>query len=199
MYLVTSSGGAKIVDSRPDLIAPSIDVGGYVWSVPSADASAIRAVGADGVIHVIASSLPEGATIVSLDVSHDGTRVLMYLSTTAGPRLIVAGIVRRNGVPTALGTLLDLPVSHGQPLDATWVDASTVATLSSDGGANSVVSYAVGGSSGEASTTDGGVRLVGAQDSDTLRVLTQSGQVQQLRASGWQNIGVVASLLATQQ
>jgi hypothetical protein len=40
---------------------------------------------------------------------------------------------------------------------------------------------------------------VGGGAADSLRLLTDSGQVQQLRASGWQNIGVVASLLATQQ
>jgi hypothetical protein len=198
VYLVTGSA-SKLVDSRPELIAPSIDNSGYVWSVPSTDASAIRAIGSDGVVHPIASSLPEGATIVSLDVSHDGTRLLVYLSTIDGPRLIVAGIVRRNGVPTALGALLDLPVSDAQPIDSTWVDASTVAALASRSGANSIISYAVGGSSGDASTTEGAVRLVGGEDTGTLRLLTQSGQVQQLRASGWQNIGVVASILATQQ
>jgi hypothetical protein len=198
VYLVSDSG-AKLVDSRPGLIAPSIDTAGYVWSVPSSDASAIRAVGSDGAVHSISSNLPVGASIVSLAVSHDGTRVLVYLSTSAGPRLIVAGIVRRDGVPTALGTLLDLPVSSALPIDSTWVDASTVAALASTGGSDSIVSYVVGGSSGDVSTTEGGVRLVGGADSETLRLLTQSGQVQQLRASGWQNIGVVASILATQQ
>jgi Lipoprotein LpqB beta-propeller domain/Sporulation and spore germination len=198
VYLVTGSG-AKLVDSRPNLIPPSIDTFGYVWSVPSSDASAIRATGADGVAHAISSNLPAGATIVSLDVSHDGTRVLIYLATTAGPRLIVAGIVRRAAVPTSLGNLLDLPVSSAQPIDATWVDSTSVAALGTVGGADTVISYLIGGSPGESSTTEGGVRLVGGVDSDSLRLLTQSGQVQQLRASGWQNIGVAASILATQQ
>jgi Lipoprotein LpqB beta-propeller domain/Sporulation and spore germination len=198
VYLVTGAG-AKVVDSRQQLIAPSIDPFGYVWSVPATDASAIRAVASDGVVHSITSTVPAGATVVSLDVSHDGTRVLLYLATSAGPRLIVAGIVRRAGVPTSLGELLDLPVSSAQPIDAAWVDQMTVAALGSDSGEDSVVSYLIGGSPSEASTTEGGVRLVGGQDSESLRLLTQSGEVEQLRASGWQNIGVVASMLATQQ
>ncbi|HMH59291.1 MAG TPA: LpqB family beta-propeller domain-containing protein, partial [Galbitalea sp.] len=198
VYLVTGSA-PKLVDSRPDLIAPSIDTFGYVWSVPSSDASAIRVIGPDGAPHSITSQLPVGATIVALDVSHDGTRVLAYLSTSAGPLLVVAGIVRRAGVPTGLGPLFDLPVSSAQPIDATWVDASTVAALGTDGGEDTVISYVVGGSPGDTSTTEGGVRLVAGNDTDTLRLLTGSGQVQQLRASGWQNIGVVASILATQQ
>jgi hypothetical protein len=198
VYLV-GGGATKLVDSRPNLIAPSIDPFGYAWTVPGSDASAIHAVGVDGVVHQVASQLPSDARIVSLDVSRDGTRVLAYLSTSAGPRLVVAGIVRRAGVPTSLGTLLDLPVSSADPIDATWVDESTVAALGADAGADTVVSYLVGGSPGDASTTEGGVRLVGATDADSLRLLTDTGEVQQLRASGWQNIGVVASVLATQQ
>jgi hypothetical protein len=197
-YLVTSSA-SKPVDVRAGLIAPSIDTLGYVWTVPATDAAAIQATGSDGVAHAVASSLPADATIVSLNVSYDGTRVLIYLSTSGGPRLVVAGISRRGGVPAALGVLLDLPVSPVNPIDATWVDATTVAALGSDDDGDVVTSYVIGGSPGDPSRTDGAVRLVGGGDSDSLRLLTEGGQVQQLRASGWQDIGVVASILATQQ
>ena len=198
VYLVTGTA-PKLVDARPNLIAPSIDTFGYVWSVPSTNASAIRAYGPDGIAHPISSNLPIGSTIVSLDVSHDGTRVLMYLATSAGPLLVVAGIVRRAGVPTSLGDPLDLPVSSDDPIDATWVNPTTVAALASGDSEDTVTSYMIGGTPGDPSTTEGAVRLVGGVDSDSLRLITESGEVQQLRASGWQNINVVASILATQQ
>lgn len=197
VYVVTDSA-QKLVDSRPDLIAPSIDTFGYVWSVPATSAAAIQVAGIDGSVHQVGSRIPADASVVSLNVSHDGTRVLMYLSTTSGPRLIVAGIIRRAGIPTSLGDPLDLPVSSANPIDATWVDPITVASLGSDDGADTVTSYVIGGSPGDTSRTESARRLVGA-DSDSLRILTLSGEVQQLRASGWQNIGVVASILATQQ
>ncbi|MEJ1230325.1 MAG: LpqB family beta-propeller domain-containing protein [Galbitalea sp.] len=199
VYLVTGSGQPRLVDSRPNLIAPSIDPFGYVWSAPSTDASAIQATGADGIVHSIVSTVPGQSNIVSLDVSHDGTRLLLYVSTGAGPRLIVAGIVRQAGVPTSLGTLLDLPVSSAQPIDATWVDPSTVAALGLDGDQDSIISYVIGGPPGEPTTTVGGVHIVGGGDANSLRLITTDGQVEQLRASGWQDIGVSASILATQQ
>jgi hypothetical protein len=167
--------------------------------VPSSNPSAIHATGPDGVAHVISSSLPPDSKIVSLEVSHDGTRVLAYLATSSGPQLVVAGIIRRAGLPTALGTLLQLPVSSAQPIDATWVDASTVATLARSGDEDTVVSYVIGGAPSSPSTTDDAVRLVGGADADSLRLITQSGQVQELRASGWQNIVSGASILASQQ
>jgi Lipoprotein LpqB beta-propeller domain/Sporulation and spore germination len=198
IWAVTATS-SKLVDSRPNLIAPSIDTFGYVWSVPSNDAAAIQVAGADGVVRQIASQIPADATVVSLTISHDGTRVLIYLSTSAGPRLVVAGVIRRAGVPTLLGDLLDLPVSSIAPIDATWVDSETVAALGSDETGDVVTTYLIGGSPGDVSRTDSAVRLVGGTDIDSLRLLTDTGEVQQLRASGWQNIGVVASVLATQQ
>jgi hypothetical protein len=198
VYVVTATA-PKLVDSRAGLIPPSIDTFGYVWSVPSTDAAAIQVAGADGVVHQVASQIPADATVVSLTVSHDGTRVLIYLSTSAGPRLVVAGVIRHAGVPTSLGDPLDLPVSAATPIDATWVDSTTVAALGSDENGDVVTSYVIGGSPGDSSRTDGAVRLVGGSDSDSLRLITDTGEVQQLRPSGWQNIGVTASMLASQQ
>ena len=198
VYFVTGTN-SKVVDTRPGLIAPSIDTFGYVWSVPASNPEAIQVAGADGVAHQVASGLPSDATVVSLDVSRDGTRVLIYLSTTTGPRLLVAGVIRRAGVPIALGDPLDLPVSADNPIDATWVDPSTVAALGSDSNGDAVTSYVLGGSPGDESRTDGAVRLVGAVDADSLRLITDTGEVQELRASGWQSIVSVATLLATQQ
>jgi hypothetical protein len=198
VYFVTGSA-QKLVDSRPGLIAPSIDTFGYVWSVPASDPAAIQVSGADGVAHQVASGLPSDATVVALDVSHDGTRVLIYLSTTTGPRLLVAGVIRRAGIPTSLGDPFDLPVSTDNPIDATWVDPTTVAALGSDSNGDAVTSYVLGGSPGDESRTDGAIRLVGGVDSDSLRLITDTGEVQQLRASGWQSIVSVATLLATQQ
>jgi hypothetical protein len=197
--LFVTGTGSKVVDARPGLIAPSIDTFGYVWSVPASNPEAIQVAGADGVAHQVASGLPSDATVVSLDVSHDGTRVLSYLATTTGPRLLIAGVIRRAGIPTSLGDPLDLPVSADRPIDATWVDPSTVAALGSDSNGDAVTSYVLGGSPGDESRTEGAVRLVGGVDSDSLRLITDTGEVQELRASGWQSIVSVATLLATQQ
>ncbi|WP_213814304.1 LpqB family beta-propeller domain-containing protein [Glaciihabitans sp. dw_435] len=190
----------KLLDPRKDLIAPSLDVSGYVWSVPADNPAAIHATGADGVVHEITSGLPAAGKIVSLDVSSDGARLLAYLQTDAGPRLQVAAILRRDGVPTALGaTSVDLPVSAETPVDATWVDDRTVATLSTSANGQSVTSFAIGGPSESLGRADGAVSIVGGGGTDQIRVLTSTGTVLQSRASGWQNTFIAADFLATQQ
>jgi hypothetical protein len=191
-----SASAPQLIDSRPGLVPPSIDTDDFVWSVPSNDASDIQVTGPTGGPHSVSSSIPSHSVVVSLDVSRDGTRVLIYLKTGAGPRLVVAGIVRRNGVPTSLGDLLDLPVSSADPVDATWVDPSTVAALGVVAGEDTVTSYVIGGTPGDQTTTTDGSQLVAGSD---LRLITTAGEIQQLRSSGWQDINVVASMLATQQ
>lgn len=199
VYLASpASPAAALVDSRKNLIAPSIDPYGYVWSVPANDASAIRVSGPSGSGHAVVSTLPSHSKIVSLQVSHDGTRVLLYLKTSAGPELLVAGVVRRTGnVPSSLGTPLSLPVSSAEPIDATWVDSYSVAALGESGGADTVISYEIGGSGGDPSTPVAAEHIVGGNGS--LRLITSDDEVYQLRSSGWQELGVTAALLATQQ
>ncbi|MDQ1555218.1 MAG: hypothetical protein QOI02_220 [Actinomycetota bacterium] len=197
---LVTDGSSTSVDKRSRLIPPTMDNSGFVWSVPARDGAAIRATGADGHVHSIATTIPAKSRIVSFQVSHDGARALAYYSTAAGPRLEVAAILRRNGVPTGLGDFVDLPTSGNEPIDATWQDDRTIATLSrSPNGDQLVTSYPIGGPSEELGRAAGGVRIVGGDTVDTLRVLTDTGNILQRRASGWQGTGLVASLLATQQ
>jgi hypothetical protein len=200
-YLVLSDSAQPIlVDHRPHLIAPSIDPQRFAWTVPSTDAIAIRATGSDGVSHPVSSSVPRNSQIVALAVSHDGARVLVYLKTTTGPELAVAGILRRaDGVPIGLGPLLDLPVAPMTPIDATWVDDQSVAALGHTGEEDTVFSYVIGGSGSDPASTTNALSIAGGSSIDDLRLLNSSGQVQQLRSSGWQNIGIKASVLAIQQ
>lgn len=200
-YLVTNDATQPMrVDQRTHLIAPAIDPDRFVWTVPSSDASAIRATGPDGTSHAVTSSIPVGSKIVDLSVSYDGARLLLYLDSSTGPRLEVAGILRdSDGVPTGLGALLELPVGAGTPMDAAWVDGETVAAVSSSGATDTVQSYTIGGTPGDAAQTSGAVSIASGGSLDTLRLLTDTDEVQQLRTSGWQDIGVRANLLARQQ
>jgi hypothetical protein len=200
VYLLGAHAAPLLLDSRKGLIGPSIDPFGYVWSVPSNQPSAIRVTGSDGNPHTIASQVPQDSTIVALQVSHDGARVMMYLKTAAGPRLLVAGVIRRGNVPTSLGAPQDLPVSAATPVDATWADNDSVAalTVASDGVTNTIVTYTIGGTASDPSTTADDVHGVGG-NGGLLRLVTSEGHVLELRSSGWQDTNVTASVLATQQ
>lgn len=199
-YLVTAEDDtALLVDGRPGLTAPSIDTWRYVWSAPAAAATALLATGPDLVQHEITSTLPANATLVSLDVSRDGARVLLYLNSDAGPQLKVAAILRRGGVPAGLGEPIDLPVSADLPLDASWVDDRTVVALAAANGRQTVTEFTIGGPLVGLGNADGGISIVGGNGTEQIRVRAADGTILQRRTSGWQVTGLVADVLATQQ
>lgn len=202
VHLATSGDGpALVLDQRPGLVAPTIDPFRFVWSAQAGSAASLTTFDSQGGEHPLQSALPQDASVVSIDVSRDGTRLLLYLSTPVGPRLVVAGVVRETGnVPIGLGELLELPIASAEaPVDAAWVDDRHVATLSSTGSVTSVTVYEIGGpttSFGEVQ----GVSIVGGNGGDDgLRVLA-AGEVWRPQGSGgWVNTGTAASFLATRQ
>ena len=201
VYAVRNGASAPLlVDDRANLAAPSIDNAGFVWSVPADNASAIRAFELDGTEHVVASSVPADARVVSLSVSRDGARVLLYLETAIGPRLYVAGIVRQDGVPTQLGDLFALPASSETPVAAAWADNRTVATLSSADDETVIRSFEIGGPSSVLGRIEAGTAIVGGNGAaDGLRVLTADGDIFRPRGTSWQRTGISAEMLGTQQ
>jgi hypothetical protein len=200
VYAVGSGDAEPVpVDNRVGLVAPSIDNLGFIWSAQRSNAATLRAFEADGTKHDIASAL-RGARVIAMDVSRDGARIMLYLTTAGGPRLAYAGITRQDSVPTGLGEIQWLPVDEGIPVDAAWVDDRTIATLARSGSETTVTSWPLGGPSESLSSLEGGVSIVGGNDGTAgLRVLTNDGELFRLRATVWTKTGIDASLIATQQ
>lgn len=202
--LVRASQDAPLLlDTRPGLIAPSLDGYGFIWSVPAGQPSAIRVYDFAGAQKDVATTLPSDARIVSLDVSRDGARVAILLATTAGPRLIVTAIIRdpnQAQAPLSLGEpILDVVDATADAIDATWLDEITVATLTSLGGASTVASYRVGGERSELGSLAAAVAIVGGNGDAGLRVLGADGIVFARRGSGWQQTDIEATFIATQR
>jgi hypothetical protein len=193
---------ARAVDSRGGLTAPTIDPFRFVWSAQAASAATLTTYEVNGAEHPVQSGLPGDASIVSMELSRDGARILFYLSTPLGPRLVVAGIIRGQGnVPTALGELLDLPVSGDQPVGAAWADVRTVAAVSSAGGAAPVTLFELGGPSSLLGELPDAVSVTGGNDgTGGLRVLRSTGEIWRPAGSGgWVNTGIKATFLGTKQ
>jgi hypothetical protein len=201
VYAIRAGASApELVDSRPGLIAPSIDTSGFIWSVPRTSGAAIRTFEFDGTDHEVVSELPGSSRVVSMDVSRDGTRLLMYLSTPNGPQLIVAGIIRQELVPVALGELLRLPLDRGTPIDAAWIDDRTIATVADREGRSVVTAHQIGGPRMALGALTDSVAIVGGNGgTDGIRVSDSEGQIFRSRGTTWQRTGVIASFIATQQ
>lgn len=203
VWAVRDAEEPVLLDARVGLVPPSIDTANYVWSIPRESSSEIYVFSPGGESSPVAATWGEGGTVVSMDVSRDGARLLVLLDSGQGPRMIAASIVRDDaGTPVRLTSpVLELAVVPGEPVDATWVDDITVASLTRPvgGGDAVVVLQRVGGQSEELGAVAGGVRIVGGNGRSNLRVLTATGEVQVPRGSGWQRTGINVSVLATQR
>lgn len=191
-----------LLDTRPGLVAPGLDPYRFVWSVPANDPSAVRVYGTDGTEHLVASELPTTGRVAALAVSRDGTRLLVYLETSAGPRLLVAGIIRQSdNVPLELGPLVELPVPSSTPVSAAWISDRVVATLSSGTDASPVTVVEIGGPSSPLSQVTDAIAITGGNGGiDGMRVLDADGGIWQPRGSGgWVATGLRADFLATRQ
>jgi Lipoprotein LpqB beta-propeller domain/Sporulation and spore germination len=197
--IVRAGEAPKVIDDRSRLIAPSLDQLGFTWTVRSDSPSSLQAIGDDGTAHDVTGLTSDGR-VISIDVSRDGARLLVALQTAGGPRLVVAGIQRdADLVPTGLVTPLDLPIGTAELLDAAWIDGVTVVALT-DGPLTAVDAYEIGGQHTSMGTLEGGRVIVGGNSLDGTRVLDQGGHVQRPGGgTSWQDTGIVASFLVTQQ
>jgi hypothetical protein len=122
------------------------------------------------------------------------------LSAAGGNRLVVAAVTRANGVPSALGETVQLAASPGVPLDATWIDQSTVAYLAEQGnGEDRIVAHQIGGTSTPLESTTGITSITGSNLLRDLRALSADGSLMVQRGVGWQERISGVTLVATQQ
>lgn len=195
--LVTGSQ-TVLVDSRPDLLAPTIDPFAYVWSVPAGDPAGLQATGEDGVVHPV--GLPADGTVRAIELSRDGSRLLVALDTSTGPRLFVVGVLRDADLaPVALHTPFELR-APGSVRDVAWVDGERIAVLLDGDTGPSVQVLVVGGPTRGLGSVDEGLQLVGGNGDVGLRVLTADGDVLRFTSVGnWAPTTLLASFLGTQQ
>ena len=201
IQLIDDAGAPVVLDTRAGLLPPSLDPSGYTWTVPADAPGELWAVAPDTTPYSV-PGLPTDGRIVSFEVSRDGARVLAALDTASGPRLIVAGVVRNaDDIPVNLTSeVVDLPVGDADLIDAAWVDGVTVVALSRAGDSAAVESFVIGGQSASLGSPLNGIAIVGGNGIEGTRVLGADGQI--LRPGGgdsWQNTGLIASFLATQQ
>ena len=197
--VVRGTAAAVPLDRRAGLTVPSSDPEGFVWSVPTANPGAILAFDTQGKAHPVAFSYD--GTVVSMDVSRDGTRVLIALATSSGPKLLVAGVIRdKDLTPTGLGPPIYPAIGSGALIDASWVDNNSVVVLSQQGTTSAVNSYDIGGGKQAMGSVDNGMAVVGGNATAGIRLLDSAGTVFSPSGSfGWQDTGLHASFLASQQ
>ena len=185
VWATDTTGSLTLRDSRPGLVAPAVDDYGNVWTVPRNDPSQVQTYAADGTMTLVTVPWVDADSIVSLRLSVDGQRAVIMYVVDDRTRVVVASVARdERGIPTELGTPIDLVAPAGYPVDAVWLDAITVAVAGSDGsGHGSIVRQVVGGESQSYARAGSVVSLSGGSAVTQLHVLQRDGVLDQPRGT----------------
>ncbi|MCJ1713330.1 LpqB family beta-propeller domain-containing protein [Curtobacterium sp. VKM Ac-2922] len=199
VFVVQSGKKPVRVTSSQDLVPPSVDDQGFVWTAQSTNPRAITAWSFRGEQHQVTSTLPDGQ-LVSFQVSRDSTRALALIDTDGGPALYVMAIVRDSDrAPTALGAPVRLQAATGTAVGATWVSDLDVATLGQTASGPSIVRSTIGGQATTLQKPDGTAKQIVGGSGGALLLRMSDGQVLQSAGGGWDRTGIKASVLGTQR
>jgi hypothetical protein len=197
------NSSVQIVDTRSGLVAPALDNFGYLWSVPQDQPSKLLVISTDGKQQQLEVPWATADAILSLAISRDGSRVLALLETNGTYQLVVSALLRgEKSVPVQLGVPVTLSLAAGTPVAATWVDPTTIVSVSTSGTTANVRTQVIGGQGADLPVLTQGtpISVAGANTVAGIRILTSDGNVLTQRSSAqWQSTVSGVKTLATQQ
>jgi hypothetical protein len=181
------------------VVGPSFDRQGWVWSAEQTNDGSLIAVPPDGEASSIEARWLDGRTIQSVNVSRDGTRVVV-LSREGGKQLAeVAAVVRtEDGVPLTLGSPLSVGVDITTAIDAQWIDDLHFAILgeAQEEVPSSLWIAAVGGETLLESATVGAKSVTARHGESSLTTIGGDGSVRTRVGTGWEEVLTGVSDLA---
>ncbi len=196
-----ADGSSDLLDSRPELIDPTIDPFNMVWSVPRSQPTALSAFLPDGTQVTVADAWPGATQITAMAVSRDGTRLAALVISGARSAVWVAGVVRdsQTGVPVRLGAPVPIGAVAGAGVGLAWLDERTVGVLSHDGEESVILEQLVGGPTATTAGPAAITSIAGGGGTAVVRLRSEDGALFVRRGTNWQQSAEGILVLATQQ
>lgn len=168
-----------------DLLAPSFDRFGWVWTYDRAEPSQMIAASPTGQVVTLDVPALEGRTVTSLAVSRDGSRMAVSSRFGSEQLLDVVGVARSaDGVPLLIGDLQPMGEGTGLVQQLTWIDHMTVAALGDADESSTLWLVTVGGRTTVVDTV-GGERVTARNGERTLTLVSSDGDVRVRSGSAW--------------
>ncbi|MGG5752473.1 LpqB family beta-propeller domain-containing protein [Zafaria sp. Z1313] len=133
LMTIDDAGRVRTAATGTGLLAPSIDIHGWTWTVDGGDDTKVMAVPADterdGPVREVAAEWMEGATVTSLRISRDGARAVVTARVDGDAGVFVTGVIRdTDGVPRGFTEPLELGTNI-PATQAVWDSATSVIAM----------------------------------------------------------------------
>lgn len=190
---------SEVHDARPGLIAPSIDIFGYLWTATSR--GELRAYAEDGTFTEFPAPWLNGRKVKTVRIAPDGSRIAALVESEFGAQVLLGGVLRDelNAPVQATAEADTVFWSEGSPIDLDWVGPVRLAMLSEGTGVGSSVRVTSGGPGlfvALQGSVQGGTTIAGGGARAQLRVATKSGELFSPLGGGWQRVEMQIDLLA---
>ena len=180
-------GAVDQLDARPGLVAPSMDIYGYTWTVPSSSPQSLIAWQPDVTPVPVAGAFAEASTISDIRVGPEGVRIAAVVTVGGERWLAVAAIVRdADGVPTGIGPAHLAAQIDDTALGLSWVGEDELVALLDSDGTLLVRAQDIGGPGDLSAAPAGATALAGGASSSAVRLLSSDGVLYAQRGTTWQ-------------
>ena len=182
-------GPATLLMTDRDLVPPSFDPFGWVWSGPQAARGELLAARPDvAAVHVSASWLGD-RRLVSTRLSREGARAVLVTESGGRRQVFLAGVRRdASGRPLALADGVELLPDAQDVVAASWVDATHVAVLARRPGSAAQPWIVQLGGEARGTLPASGVWLTAGNSESDLYVQTATGTVRSRVGSSWSDV-----------
>ncbi|HZK05408.1 MAG TPA: LpqB family beta-propeller domain-containing protein [Actinomycetaceae bacterium] len=180
-----------VLFSGTDLVPPSTDRYGWIWTGSAADASSLVTMRGDGTENRIGASWLQGRTLSHVRVADDGARAVVVSHSGLDTFVELVGVGRDGlGRPRALGEPLQIAESLDQVLDVAWVDQTSLVVLGSQlsEGAARVYRVSIGGPITILPAVEDAVSVASNRNERSVVVATEDGYLYVRSGAGWRSV-----------
>lgn len=178
----------RLVDSRANLLPPTIDAFNAVWTATSTPGDPIRVVDRGGSTVMLKNPYPGSVRIRELVLSPEGARLAIVHDRYLGSTVDVFPVIRdKNRNVVSLATPIALPELGSKITSLTWSDRTTLMGIAVVNRLQQVRSLQVGGTLSDGKVMSNAVSLV-YSIGDNLYYLNENGEVLASKGATWEVI-----------
>jgi hypothetical protein len=175
----------RLVDSRANLLAPSVDAFNAVWTATGQPGDPLRVVDQGGSTVMLKNPYPGSISIREIALSPEGARLAIVHDNYRGSVVDVYPVIRdKNGNVLSLADPLPLPAFGTQIRGLSWSDRTTLMGIAVVNRIQQVRSLQIGGSVTDGKVMTDAVALV-SSIGDNLYYLNEQGEVLVSKGASW--------------